>query len=1240
MNLAGHRISSTFWIVDSLSLDCILGFPDIASHGIVIDPKRATVSIGTSSIEILASPMVRASERTVVPPNSSLLVAAYIDAPCAPNSPGTISPLSHAHAHSGSSHLPLAHPQSFLVPSLVNAVFVSNPNRSRPLIIPAHRTLGVIEQHPLIPNSRQADSFAIVEDSDMDVPLSSDPKNPSPSSSTDDNLTSFSINPNLTPDQRSSLKALLREFTSGPSPVLTNVLSVCGAAKVTPHRLELSTDHPVAMPRRRVPQLKRKVISEMIDQMLADGVISPCASPFAAPVHLVRKPDGNWRFCVDYVGLNAVTKPDLHPIPLIEDLVTCFAGCQFITVIDLVSGFWQIAMDPRDREKVAFRCDRGQFTWNCMPFGLRNAPSTFQRAMQQTLSGMEEFATAYFDDIQVRSSSFADHLRHVRLVLQRLADHGFQAKIAKCKFAMTEVKYLGRIVSGSGSRPDPEMVAAVARCSSPKNLEELRSFLGKVNYYREFIKDLSTHFEPLYRLLDKSATFTWTPACEEAFEFAKATLTSFPVLAMPVFNDPSRPFVLYTDASNYGISAVLSQAPPDKPFTALLTLPPIAYWSKALNKSERKYTVTERECLAIVRGVAAFAHYLDAHFLVVTDHSALIHLLPSHKSPDHIYRWSRQLAGYSFQVFHKAGKLHANADSLSRAPFVSVVDGEVIPDSATLACLALSDLSLKQKTQPVNWKSEQASDPFCTSVLNALKPNASISNSLRPFIKFVKLIDGVIHHHPPKFPHPRVVVPEHLRANIVEAYHCSPITGAHLGPSKIAAKLQERFYWPSLFNDVSAFCDSCETCSSTKHSNALRIGYLHPIIPKFPWHIIGIDVVVELPPSRSGRTQALVVVDYFSKWLEVFPIDKASSTAIRDVILDHIICRHGCPQIVISDHAANLNSSALIELFDHFGIEKRRSTAHHQQTDGACERVIGTLKQMLRAFVCARPDYWEDYLPLLVSAYNNNAHSTTGYPPYEILYGRKSRNPHDAAFGFQPHSINALDADDFRKKLSEYAIRLHEAQLLTQVVVSANIEKAAERNLKQYNKHRRPQDVIKVDSFAWINASHGTPPTGLDAIRTGPYRVVSLDNLGVAVLAHPAKSDQRYRINVQHLTPAAKGPDDPASVPDLPRPLNPRPITEVDHAAARRAADEFWYSFKDLLRQIHTELSVAGTQDEHDLWRRNLSLAFDSVMLLMPPQVRANFQSQILHLPRGRLEDQLQHWITHYDKEILPFKSA
>lgn len=413
----------------------------------------------------------------------------------------------------------------------------------------------------------------------------------------------------------------------------------------------------------RLPQRHRQEITEQMEVLEREGVITPSDSPWNAPLLVVpKKPDVNgvvkYRVCVDFRRLNQVTVGDAFPLPNITDILDQLGKSKYYSTLDLFQGYHQVPMNPADREKTAFSTDKGHFEFLRMPFGLKGAPGTFQRMMNKVLSGLNGLkAFVYLDDIIIYAKDLPDHSQKLTEILERLRQFNLKLQPLKCEFLRKEVTYLGHQITDEGVKPDPKLVECVQNFPVPQNVKGVKSFLGLSGYYRRFIQNYGQIAKPLTSLLKKDVPFKWSDLCQQSFEKLKNLLINYPILQYPDF---TRPFNLTCDASNYAIGVVLSQGSIGKDL-------PIAYASRTLSKAEINYNTTEKELASIVWGVKVFRPYLfGQHFNIITDHQALVWLFNLKDPGSRLTRWRLKLEEHQYTIHYKPGTSNTNADALSR----------------------------------------------------------------------------------------------------------------------------------------------------------------------------------------------------------------------------------------------------------------------------------------------------------------------------------------------------------------------------------------------------------------------------------------------------------------------------------------------------------------------------------------------------------------------------------------------
>jgi transposase InsO family protein len=440
-----------------------------------------------------------------------------------------------------------------------------------------------------------------------------------------------------------------------------------GQTTLACHTIDTGDAKPIKQRPRRPPLAFAHEEDKIIQEQLEAGIIRESTSPWSSPLVYVKKRDGSTRPCVDYRRLNEVTTKDAYPLPRIDHCLDCLSGAELFSTLDLQSGYWQLPVKEEDKPKTAFITRSGLWEYNCLPFGLSGAPATFERCMELVLKGLQwKSLLVYLDDIILFGSTVEEHLDRLDEVFQRLMKAGLKLKPGKCELLKKEVAFLGHVVNGEGVKPDPSKVSVVKNWPVPKVLRDVRSYLGLCSYYRRFIEGFSTLARPLHRLTEAGVIFEWSIECQKSFDALKNALSSDNVMAYPRHHGL---FILDTDASDFGIGGVLSQMQWCEKTQAEVERP-IAFASKSMTRTQRRYCVTRRELLAIVYYTQYFKHYLLGRtFVVRTDHCALRWLMSFREPENQMARWLELLSQFDFKVIHRPGAKHTNADALSRMPY-------------------------------------------------------------------------------------------------------------------------------------------------------------------------------------------------------------------------------------------------------------------------------------------------------------------------------------------------------------------------------------------------------------------------------------------------------------------------------------------------------------------------------------------------------------------------------------------
>lgn len=674
-----------------------------------------------------------------------------------------------------------------------------------------------------------------------------------------------------------------------------------GRTRLLYHKINTGDAQPVRQAPRRLPFHRQAEVRGLIDGMLVQGVIEPSNGPWASPIVLVKKKDGSTRFCVDFRRVNVCTRKDAQPLPRIDDTLDALGGACYFSTLDLASGYWQVEVDVDDREKTAFTTPFGLYQFRVMPFGLCNAPATFQRLMERVLAGLHwSTCLVYLDDIIVFSKTAEQHLKQLEEVFDRLRNAGLKLRPAKCRLLQNSVHYLGHVISADGIRTDPEKIASVANWPIPDSVKDLQSFLGLATYYRRFVKDFAQLASPLHALTQKGRQWAWTEDCNNAFFELKKKLVSSPVLALPDF---SLAFVLDTDASGDGVGAVLSQGVGGKERV-------VAYASRALSRTEKKYCATRREMLAVVWASRHFRPYLYGRkFTLRTDHNSL-KWLHRFKDPEgQVARWLEVLAEFDYTVVHREGKRHTNADALSRSRCKQCGLEQTDEDCDSWNCSEISNPLLPAWTVE-EIKDFQRNDPDLVQVLGWLQSATTPPEcpkdaswrlaSLWTQRGYLTLNNGILYRHWEDVPgggvnkHLQLVLPRKLVNDVLDGLH-GGVGGGHLGVRKTLDKIRARFYWPGQRKDVDKWCGNCTVCSSRKSPSPKARAPLELSLVERPMQRVAMDILGPLPETPRGNKYILVVGDYFTKWKEAYPLRDTEALTIARVFVNEFVCRFGVP---------------------------------------------------------------------------------------------------------------------------------------------------------------------------------------------------------------------------------------------------------------------------------------------------------------------------------------------------------
>ena len=866
----------------------------------------------------------------------------------------------------------------------------------------------------------------------------------------------------ITDEQRRALAAMLLRRGDAFS-----VLGEIGMCDLVKHRIRLNDERqpPIRIPPRRTDWETRAKTEEFCDDLLRKGLIRKSHSPWSAPVVMCKKKDGSSRLTIDYRGLNKVTEFDAHPLVRIDDALDCLQNNSFFTTLDLASGYWQFKMDERDIEKTAFSTHSGHYEWLRMPMGQKNSGATLQMALQMLLADSNWLYTlSYVDDVILWSRDFDTHLKRLDEILGKFADASLLLKLEKCSFAQREVRYLGYLVTQHGIRPDPAKLKAVSDYPTPAAHEELQRFIGLTSYYRRFCHKYADIAKPLLKLLERKAdrsfknAFRWTTECDSAFKRLRDMLVTAPVLAYPKMDDN---FELTTDASEVGISAILSQSGR-----------PVAFASRVLTKAERNYSTTEKECLGLVWAVEHYRVYIYGRRCVLrTDHNPLLALSSSNKLKGRLARWALKLSEFELDIEHVAGKSIPHADALSRAP---------------VGAVRLTDTSL---VTPEEQERDETLRCVKDGIVTGRLTPAATEGARQLWRRrgTLRIEAGLLinRHKVRGRSRDQVVVPAHLVPAVLRLAHDEPMAG-HQGGSRTLHRVKSRFFWNTMIADVFDWCRSCQACLHVKHPDRRdKAPHQQLPVPLRPWDFVSIDICGPFSPSQKGNKYILVVTDQATKWTEAFPMQRQDAESVCKILMDEIICRFGAMRQLHSDQGRQFESEVFRMLCARFGINKSRTSPHHPQGNPQAERFMRTLGNMLRSYVSENHAEWDERLPEVMAAYRTSVHDTTGQTPHMMLLGYEATTPTELAAG------RTLEDSQMGSRLHELDKLRHQVKEKVEASRSAYRQKQTVR-FSQY----APGDFVMVSN---LNRKVGVSPKLSDKW-IGPFEVLQL------------KSEVTYRI--------------------------------------------------------------------------------------------------------------------------------
>lgn len=734
----------------------------------------------------------------------------------------------------------------------------------------------------------------------------------------------------------------------------------------------VTTGPPLFARPRPLPPDKYKAAKEEFDHMLEMGICRPSKSPWASPLHIVTKKDGGLRICGDYRRLNAATLVDRYPIPRLDHFNYQLHNKKVFSKLDIKMAYYWIPLSEEDAQKTAITTPFGLFEFKCMPFGLRNASQSFQRFMHEVLRGIDCYC--FVDDILLYTEDENSHKLLLRQVLERLQKYGITLKIEKCEFGRDKTNFLGYEVSSNGIKPTEERTEAISKYPKPKTIVELRRFLGMLNFYRSCLPNQAELQSELNKYLhnrkrNDKTEIEWTTEARVAFEKCRQSILEATTLTHPV---TSCPLAIMTDASDHSLGAVLQQQVDN-------AWKPLAYFSKAMSATQRRYSVYDRELLAIYTAIKHFRRLIEGcDVTVYTDHKPLSFALPRPASNNDTPRRERQLhfiSQFCTKIKYVHSEDNAVADALSR-----------VEDIQCPTTIDYEKLAIDQQNEP---ELEQLMNQANCKFTDVTMPGLS-----RP-IK-CEISTGT----------PRPYLPRTYRNAAYKAQHdlCHP------GVRTTRKQITTKFFWPAMNRDVGVWTRACLDCQRAKIHRHVTTP-LSEFPPSQRFEHIHIDIIGPLRLSNDYR-YCVTIIDRCTKWPEAVPLMEITAENVAKALYESWIARFGCPLRISTDQGRQFESSLFKSLMERFGITRIRTTAYHPQSNGQIERWHRTLKSALMARGASTR--WTYELPTVLLGLRT-ALRANNMSPAMMTYGTTLRIPSDF---IQPAKTD-IEVNDYVRRLME-----------------------------------------------------------------------------------------------------------------------------------------------------------------------------------------------------------------------------
>ena len=748
--------------------------------------------------------------------------------------------------------------------------------------------------------------------------------------------------------------------------------------------IEVSSKQPVQKKFYRRSQADIDELDEHVGKLLDKGIVEPSTSPYDSPAMLIKKKNGKKRLIHDYRAINLIILALSFPIPLVSYILDLLAGFMIFSTLDLQNGFFQCPLHPDSRKYTAFSTAKGHYQYTRCPQGIKTGPAWFSLCVDQAMRECRGFALNYFDDVVIYSKTVQDHFNHVRMVLETLKKHGFKIAPEKSTWFATKVSLLGYIVSGSKISINPDKIITIRDRPEPKNAKQVQQALGLFNFYRRFIDKFASKSRCLYELIKKEVKFNWSEECRDAYKYFVTCLTTEPAMAQPILGQP---FIVYSDGSKFAIGGVLAQV-----INGIEHI--IEYSSRLLKGAELNYGISDIECLACVFLIRKWHHYLyGTHFTLYTDHKALTQLM---SIKDYVGRLGRQamlLQEYTFTIKYLPGEENSAADIASRPAKYALV----ITRSKT------NELVHEQTSRIINQIDPYDDLPFIYRLLHGKHlPGLAkkLIQRIESKINNYKIENNIIST---KRDNKWKVIPfKEDRVKLIEQAHLL----GHFAAETTYNRLADDYFWRNMIHQIELFIKKCIPC--VRNKNFIPLEHPAKAIPVYAiFDRIGMDVTGNFPASKDGFIKLLVIKEYLTKLVRIYPLRTKTAEEIA-ANLWRWITTYGPPKEVLSDQGSEFVNSVVSKLLNRLGIERRVTSSFAPRTDGLVEKANDTIVSVLRTHAESDHQNWLEWIPFVEYAYNTRIHTTTKFAPLELFTGVRPN-----AFIDYRSFIRPLD-DEFR----------------------------------------------------------------------------------------------------------------------------------------------------------------------------------------------------------------------------------